>query len=92
MCLGVLCVLLETNERPECGLAAHLAESLGLSVTVQKLLRLCRPRGGASNFGAYAGKPEAFRKESGQAAKTSQVSSRYLLVIRQAGVRCVGML
>ena len=35
------------------------------------------------------GKPEAFRKESGQAASNHSASSRYLLVVRQSGRLCV---
>jgi hypothetical protein len=48
--------------------AALLAERLRLSDQSKIILRLCR-RGLASNIELPTGKPEAFRKERGKAAK-----------------------
>ena len=56
---------LETYERLECGLAAAVAESLGLSENCVEFLRLCRPEAEPQTLGPRSGKPEAFLNDSG---------------------------
>ncbi len=60
-----------------CGFAALLAESLRLSVELSQLHQRLRRGGKASHVIFTHGKPEAFRKERGKAAKISRSTCQF---------------
>jgi hypothetical protein len=69
-------------------LAAPLAESLGLSGAVQKLCGYAAAEAEPQTWG-YARKARGFPQGQRPSRATNQVSSGYLLVVRQAGMLCV---
>jgi hypothetical protein len=73
-------------EHANAGLAATLAESLGLSAAVQKRSRLCRRRGRASNFDGASRKATGFPQGQRPSREhPNQVSFGYPLVSDEQG-------
>jgi hypothetical protein len=74
--------ILETVVYAECGLAATLAESLGLSGHVQDFRGYAAAEAEPGNFDTDSRKAKAFRNDSGQAASFKTFSKEFQLSLK----------